>query len=117
MQEKIKLKKLWGKYVIDDRMLFELDYYICELALKRWEISWDDIRHTRFCLSCKLNLISGKYHCSQAIKRGRPKVNPVGFVTVCSSCHTEVRRTNKKHICSVGRTKRNIFKKSKKICY
>ena len=108
-KKNVKLKKLWGKYIIDDRMSFALNDYICELALTRWELSWDN-SHARICLSCKVNLVSGKHYSSQSKKRGRPKVKPIGFVTVCSNCHTEVRRTNKKHICTIRSTKRNVKK-------
>ena len=104
------MKKLWGKYIIDDRLSYELNEYICELALKRWELSWDINSHARICLTCKLNLVSGKNYVSYSKKRGRPKVKQIGFVTVCSTCHSEVRRTNKKHICSEASTKRNVKK-------
>ena len=105
-KKSIKLKKNWSKYVINERLSFELNDYICELALKHWEVSWDVSSKSRICLSCKLNLESGKELNPSSKKRGRPKVKKMGFVTVCSTCHTEVRRTFKKHLCSIGRTKK-----------
>ena len=105
----IKLKKTWVKCIIDTRYSFELNDFICELVLKRWNLTWCINSHARICLSCKLNLESGKPHFLRSKKVGRPKVKQqLGFVTVCSTCHTEVRRTNKKHKCSVGRAKKNI---------
>ena len=105
---KLRLKKLWGRYVIDERYSFELNVYLCELALKQWELIWDDKGCARICLSCKLNLVSGKNVHSTSIKHGIPKVKKTGFVMVCSTCHTEVRRNNKKHTCSKAKIKRNI---------
>ena len=107
-KKNMKLKKKWPKWVIDDRRSFELNEHLCELALKQWEVSWDINCHQRICLACKLNLVSGKNHSLHSKKRGRPNVKQIGFVTVCSTCHTEVKRTNKKHTCSNSRTKRNI---------
>ena len=44
-KKNIKLKKHLGKYIIDEKISFELNDYICELDLKRRELSWD-ISHT-----------------------------------------------------------------------
>ena len=60
----------------------------------------------KICLSCKLDLVSGRPHSTYAKKSGRPQTKQaVGFVYACSKCHSEVWRTNKKHRCLLASTK------------
>ena len=107
----LKLKKLWGATVFDDKLSFALNKHICELALEKWEVSWDINNNLRICLTCKLYLISGKNYSSHSKNRGRPKIKQVEpIVIVCSACHTKVRKTNKKHTCSAAKMKKNITK-------
>ena len=109
--KKLKLKKVWGKCIFNERLSFQLNDYLSELALKRWEVSWENV-HARICVTCIINLVSGNEKPLNSNlkmkKRGRPKVKQSGFVTVCSSCHTEVKRTYKKHICSKSSIQRNV---------
>ena len=80
--------------------------YLCEVALRRWDIVWCNYNGERICLSCKPDLVSGRPHSTYSKKSGRPQTKqPIGFIYVCSKCHTEVRRTNKKHRCSLANTK------------
>ena len=104
-----KLKKQWEGPVVDTRYAFYLNDYLCELALRRWQLNWNTANESRICLTCKMSLVSNRERIQTTRKsRGRPKENDVGFVTVCSKCHSEVKRTYKKHTCTFSSTKRNI---------
>ena len=53
-EKSLKLKKVWGKYIFNERLSFQLNDYLSELALKRWEVSWENV-HARICVTCKIN--------------------------------------------------------------
>ena len=113
--KKLKLKKIWNKYIFDNRYSFIINASLCELSLNRWKLNWKADGICRICLTCKIELISGNPRIHKEDSRGRTKMKAVGFVTVCSTCHSEVKTSNKIHVCTIGSTKRNIKKVFKKI--
>ena len=108
--KKLKFKKQWDGPVFYNRYSFLLNDYICVLALRRWQLSWSIENNSRICLTCK-----NKERVQTTGKnRGRTKVNEVGFVTVCSKCHSEVKITYKKHLCtSYNEIESYLFSKQK----